>query len=133
PRLRGARTRWECGKRHRPAEPDLARTSEGSRPRRLDAAVPGLPQGRHHSFRAEVESPVKLIVISIVAAMLGGCGSTNELSPAPTGTSSSSSSLSPSAAVSASPSPPPTATVRLALDWTPNTDHPGFFVARAKG
>ena len=25
------------------------------------------------------------------------------------------------------------ATVRLALDWTPNTDHTGFYVARAKG
>ena len=24
-------------------------------------------------------------------------------------------------------------TVRLALDWTPNTDHTGFYVAQAKG
>src|SRR5438552_12690366 len=25
------------------------------------------------------------------------------------------------------------ATVRLALDWTPNTNHTGFFVAKSKG
>ncbi|HLO36829.1 MAG TPA: ABC transporter substrate-binding protein [Candidatus Deferrimicrobium sp.] len=35
---------------------------------------------------------------------------------------------------SLAPSLPATPTiVRLALDWTPNTDHTGFFVARAKG
>jgi NitT/TauT family transport system substrate-binding protein len=36
----------------------------------------------------------------------------------------------------ASPSPRPTsslASVRLALDWTPNTNHTGFFVARHEG
>ena len=32
----------------------------------------------------------------------------------------------------ASPTPAP-ATVRLALDWTPNTNHTGFFVARHEG
>jgi ABC-type nitrate/sulfonate/bicarbonate transport system substrate-binding protein len=31
------------------------------------------------------------------------------------------------------PVPPAPTAVRLALDWTPNTDHTGFFVARAKG
>ncbi len=34
------------------------------------------------------------------------------------------------AAPTATPTPEP---VRLALDWTPNTDHTGFFVAQAKG
>jgi NitT/TauT family transport system substrate-binding protein len=38
----------------------------------------------------------------------------------------------PSHAASA-PSPVEPTTVRLALDWTPNTDHTGFFVARSKG
>jgi ABC-type nitrate/sulfonate/bicarbonate transport system substrate-binding protein len=38
----------------------------------------------------------------------------------------------PSPTASATP-PPPTATVRLALDWTPNTDHTGFYVAQSKG
>jgi ABC-type nitrate/sulfonate/bicarbonate transport system substrate-binding protein len=28
---------------------------------------------------------------------------------------------------------PPTAAVRLALDWTPNTNHSGFYVAQARG
>ena len=37
-----------------------------------------------------------------------------------------------SAAASATPIPT-TATVRLALDWTPNTDHTGFYVARVRG
>ncbi len=35
---------------------------------------------------------------------------------------------------SSSPSPSPaTGTVRLALDWTPNTDHTGFYVAIHEG
>jgi ABC-type nitrate/sulfonate/bicarbonate transport system substrate-binding protein len=43
--------------------------------------------------------------------------------------------VAPSSAPSSSASSvvPPTATVRLALDWTPNTNHTGFFVARSKG
>jgi ABC-type nitrate/sulfonate/bicarbonate transport system substrate-binding protein len=39
-------------------------------------------------------------------------------------------SESPSSATSA---PAARAAVRLALDWTPNTNHTGFFVARSKG
>jgi NitT/TauT family transport system substrate-binding protein len=45
-------------------------------------------------------------------------------------------SPSPSAAASASAvpsSPVQAATVRLALDWTPNTNHTGFFVANHEG
>jgi len=43
-------------------------------------------------------------------------------------------SASPSASASASASPyaGPARPVRLALDWTPNTNHTGFFVAQAK-
>jgi ABC-type nitrate/sulfonate/bicarbonate transport system substrate-binding protein len=71
-----------------------------------------------------------LIVVPLVIA---GCGSSNP-SPAP---SIATSPLPPPASASAqppaSPSPPPVATVRLALDWTPNTDHTGFFVAQAQG
>jgi ABC-type nitrate/sulfonate/bicarbonate transport system substrate-binding protein len=48
---------------------------------------------------------------------------------APAGPSAGSSEGSP---VDASPSPA-TARVRLALDWTPNTNHTGFYVARANG
>ena len=71
-----------------------------------------------------------LAVVLIVA----GCGSTNN-SPTPS-TAANPSTAPQSASVPASlaPSLPATpATVRLALDWTPNTDHTGFFVARAKG
>ena len=46
----------------------------------------------------------------------------------------------PVAAASAAPSPvaspspvAPLGTVRLALDWTPNTNHTGFYVAAANG
>jgi len=66
--------------------------------------------------------------------IVAGCGSTNT-SPSPS-VAASQSTASPSAPPSSSPAPSlPTTptTVRLALDWTPNTDHTGFFVARAKG
>jgi ABC-type nitrate/sulfonate/bicarbonate transport system substrate-binding protein len=65
--------------------------------------------------------------VLFVAASCGGSGSS--------GASSAPSSPSPSssaAAASASPTGEPT-TVRLALDWTPNTNHLAFYVADAKG
>ena len=52
-------------------------------------------------------------------------------SAVPTTAPSASAEASPSP--SASASPPPAEPVRLALDWTPNTNHTGFFVAQAKG
>jgi ABC-type nitrate/sulfonate/bicarbonate transport system substrate-binding protein len=74
-----------------------------------------------------------------IAAMfvVTGCGSSNS-SPVPAGSASPSTGAqgvsSASASSSAAPSLPATPTaVRLALDWTPNTDHTGFFVAKAKG
>jgi ABC-type nitrate/sulfonate/bicarbonate transport system substrate-binding protein len=54
----------------------------------------------------------------------GGPASSGAASATPGGSASS---------PSASPFAGPPATVRLALDWTPNTDHTGFFVARAQG
>jgi ABC-type nitrate/sulfonate/bicarbonate transport system substrate-binding protein len=86
-------------------------------------------------MKPEVESPVKLRRLLLATALVAaGCGSSNQSPPASSSTSSPP-SIAPSAPGSAAPSPtaPPTATVRLALDWTPNTDHTGFFVARAKG
>ncbi len=76
------------------------------------------------------------LLVALVLAV-AGCGSANP-------TAAPSRPASPSAAASGAPTPnsstapsrtptPPTATVRLALDWTPNTDHTGFFVARAHG
>lgn len=77
------------------------------------------------------------LVRSLIAVVLvvAGCGTSNQSPSAPT----ASSSAGPAASVMASghpigPSAPIVpATVRLALDWTPNTNHTGFFVARANG
>jgi ABC-type nitrate/sulfonate/bicarbonate transport system substrate-binding protein len=72
---------------------------------------------------------VKIIAACLALALLWGCGSDGNPTPAPP---SASSSASPSPSASAASSVEP-ATVRLALDWTPNTDHTGFYVARSKG
>jgi ABC-type nitrate/sulfonate/bicarbonate transport system substrate-binding protein len=54
-------------------------------------------------------------------------------SSAPSGSSApGSESATPSTSATTAPSGP-LQTVRLALDWTPNTDHTGFYVADAKG
>ena len=81
---------------------------------------------------------LRLLLIVIV---VGGCSTSDRNLPVASPwlpAASASPAPSPSASASndlASPSLPtgPQATVRLALDWTPNTDHTGFFVARAKG
>ena len=70
---------------------------------------------------------MKIIAACLATAILWGCGLDGEQSPGP---SLVSRPPSPSASPSASFEP---ARVRLALDWTPNTDHTGFYVARAKG
>jgi NitT/TauT family transport system substrate-binding protein len=73
----------------------------------------------------------KLLVLLAMASLAGACG--GGPSPVP----STSGSAPPSASAAAPPSAPseaPTpATIRLALDWTPNTDHTGFFVAQHEG
>ena len=84
-----------------------------------------------------------MALLSAVVIALAGCAS-----PAPT-PSSPSPSLVPVSPVDSAVSPSSTAgvdasataspdvahpdAVRLALDWTPNTDHTGFYVAQAKG
>jgi len=82
----------------------------------------------------EVESPVKLRRLLLAAALVAaGCGSSNP-TPPPSVAAPPASGPASASTPSGSPSAPPVvATVRLALDWTPNTDHTGFFVARAKG
>jgi ABC-type nitrate/sulfonate/bicarbonate transport system substrate-binding protein len=76
---------------------------------------------------------VKLLRLLIVAAFVVGCGTANP-SPPPSAAPSASGFDSPThpSFVESTPTPP-TAAVRLALDWTPNTDHTGFYVAQAKG
>ena len=72
-----------------------------------------------------------------IAALLAACAS-----PAATPSANPITSLVPEASATptstTAPSAPPSAspavgTVRLALDWTPNTDHTGFYVAQANG
>ena len=68
---------------------------------------------------------VSIVLVLALAACTGGG------TPTPFGSASGSGS------VSGAETPPPTigppAVVRLALDWTPNTDHTGFYVAQTNG
>ncbi len=78
-------------------------------------------------------------VIAVIVLVVAACSpNTGTLPSGPSGTSPAppSATASPAAAVpsAASPTPvPATATVRLALDWTPNTNHTGFYVAQHNG
>jgi ABC-type nitrate/sulfonate/bicarbonate transport system substrate-binding protein len=69
-------------------------------------------------------------VMALLAASCGQASTTPRASGAPTPTSTGA-STAPS--VATSPSTKPLGSVRLALDWTPNTNHTGFFVAAANG
>ena len=78
---------------------------------------------------------------AVVALLAGACapGSSPLLTGGPSAEVSGpagSPAASASPAVTASPAAtaiPPTATVTLALDWTPNTNHAGFYVAQHSG
>lgn len=61
--------------------------------------------------------------VMVLALAIGGCGAANS-TPAASPSASSGSAVAPAMRVG---------TVRLALDWTPNTNHTGFFVARERG
>lgn len=77
-----------------------------------------------------------LLALALVVAGCGSAGqSGNPTAASPTAGSPALSSASPASSASpTAPSLPATPTkVRLALDWTPNTDHTGFYVARNKG
>jgi NitT/TauT family transport system substrate-binding protein len=72
---------------------------------------------------------VKIRAVLLVVVLVAGCGS----QPSPSSSASPTTipaATSPAPSASVTPSP---ATVRLALDWTPNTDHTGFYVAQEKG
>jgi len=81
-----------------------------------------------------------IALASIAVLTLGGCSSA--ASPAPSASAAVTSpatpavpSLAPSASASMAPSASVAqlGTVRLALDWTPNTNHTGIYVASANG
>jgi ABC-type nitrate/sulfonate/bicarbonate transport system substrate-binding protein len=102
---------------------------------RLDAAVPNPRGGIRFRNRIEVPSSVKIRRLLLAAVIVAaGCGPSSQ-SPAPSATGPAGSTpASPSGAESGAPSASlAVGRVRLALDWTPNTNHTGFFVARQKG
>jgi ABC-type nitrate/sulfonate/bicarbonate transport system substrate-binding protein len=71
-----------------------------------------------------------LVSLALAAALVVACSTDEHNTQLP--------STPPPATASPAITPAPTAgpnaqTVRLALDWTPNTNHTGFFVAKAKG
>jgi ABC-type nitrate/sulfonate/bicarbonate transport system substrate-binding protein len=74
------------------------------------------------------------LIVAIAAVACGPGGGSPTASTLPSATASPNSSAVPS---TSSPSPSvavgPLGTVRLALDWTPNTNHTGFYVAQANG
>ncbi|HEU0234849.1 MAG TPA: ABC transporter substrate-binding protein [Candidatus Limnocylindrales bacterium] len=83
-----------------------------------------------------MHTPTRVIArtttIALAAAFaLAGCGPSVATSPPPSG--SSAAPPSPSVVPGSPSAAPEPATVRLALDWTPNTNHTGFFVAQHEG
>ena len=80
---------------------------------------------------------MRSLALAITVVLVVACGSTGPTATPPASASPTVAPSSASAAPSASASPTPFAgtlsIVRLALDWTPNTDHTGFFVARHEG
>jgi len=80
---------------------------------------------------------VRSLAVAITILLVAACGSTGPTAtPAPAASPApapASASAGPSASASPTPFAGTPATVRLALDWTPNTDHTGFFVARHEG
>lgn len=82
---------------------------------------------------------MKSLATFLVLVLLAACGPSKPATPAvpppgsgsPIPAASTGPSTGPSPSASAFAGAP--ATVRLALDWTPNTDHTGFFVAKHEG
>jgi ABC-type nitrate/sulfonate/bicarbonate transport system substrate-binding protein len=90
--------------------------------------VPTYPRhaARPSTFAAAIAAGA--LTLAVVAA---SCAPSVSPTPPPSGASAA---PSPSSAAPDPPSAAPEpATVRLALDWTPNTNHTGFFVARHEG
>jgi ABC-type nitrate/sulfonate/bicarbonate transport system substrate-binding protein len=98
------------------------------------------PVGRPHSVAIEVSVlqsfgpssrtlSISIVVWLVLSLALAAC--VGAATPSPFGSPSGSGS------VSGAETPPPTIgppeAVRLALDWTPNTDHTGFYVAQTNG
>ena len=84
-----------------------------------------------------MKRPLLSVALAIGAIVVGACSAGGSSPSAAPASPPASGAASPSSGP-ASPSPsasarPPTATVKLALDWTPNTNHIGFYVAQQDG
>jgi ABC-type nitrate/sulfonate/bicarbonate transport system substrate-binding protein len=91
-----------------------------------------------HTRRRSTGARLALCLVTLVAGCGGAVASPTAPSSAPSPSAASPSAASPSASATDAPSSAaastgPATTVRLALDWTPNTNHLGFYVAQAKG
>jgi ABC-type nitrate/sulfonate/bicarbonate transport system substrate-binding protein len=82
--------------------------------------------------RRTVRGPLAALLAIVLAACgtSSGTGSAFPQTTEPPASEGAPTALATEAPPTATPTPEP---VRLALDWTPNTDHTGFFVAQAKG
>ena len=69
------------------------------------------------------------VLVSIAILMFAGCGPSSSAPPSSATPTSVPSAPAPSTAASAAL----LGTVRFALDWTPNTNHTGIYVAQANG
>jgi len=72
-----------------------------------------------------------LAAFAALAIVFASCAPSG--SPTPPPSAGSAAPSSPSGAPGSPSAAPEPATVRLALDWTPNTNHTGFFVAHHEG
>jgi ABC-type nitrate/sulfonate/bicarbonate transport system substrate-binding protein len=70
-----------------------------------------------------------VVAVTLALAACGSSGATGSPSPSATAAPPSAATSPTAQPATAAPSTP----VRLALDWTPNTNHLGFYVAQAEG
>ena len=83
---------------------------------------------------SRVKRPKILAALAATAVLMGACTGPGSATPAPSPSAVRSTTPSQSTGAGPSATPKPaTATVRLALDWTPNTNHIGFYVAQQDG
>jgi ABC-type nitrate/sulfonate/bicarbonate transport system substrate-binding protein len=85
----------------------------------------------HRAQPGTLRIPIPIAALAVMF-ILSACGQTAGSPSAPI-SSAAPSGVTTAPSTASSPSAGPAQPVRLALDWTPNTNHTGFYVARAKG
>ena len=81
-----------------------------------------------------MQSAKLLVAFAVGVVLASACSAASSPSTPASPTVQPSATSAPGSAAGASPTQrPETATVRLALDWTPNTNHIGFYVAQQDG